>query len=163
MYIRKALLKDSVVISAIAKKVWPVAYKNILTQEQMEYMLQMMYSTQALHRQMREAGHVFYLAVIDNSCVGFISFEISYMPGQTKIHKLYVLPDIQTKGIGTALIEYAGNIATAQNNTHLILNVNRYNNAVYFYKKNDFTIIGSEDIDIGNGYLMEDYIMKKQL
>ena len=43
------------------------------------------------------------------------------------------------------------------------LNVNRYNKALYFYEKHGFTIAQEVDIEIGEGYFMNDYIMKLSL
>ena len=46
---------------------------------------------------------------------------------------------------------------------YIELNVNRFNKAIYFYQKNQFEIVEEVDIEIGNGYLMEDYVMKRNL
>jgi ribosomal protein S18 acetylase RimI-like enzyme len=45
-------------------------------------------------------------------------------------------------------------------NKNLLLNVNRENPALGFYKKKGFEVIKTEDIDIGNGYFMNDYVMR---
>ena len=51
--------------------------------------------------------------------------------------------------------------ATIENNQKAIfLNVNKYNNAIHFYMKQGFTKVKDEVIDIGNGYVMDDYVME---
>lgn len=96
--------------------------------------------------------------------MGYISYEFNYKgKSWTKIHKIYVLTTTQGKGVGRILIDKVAEMARENNNTELSLNVNRFNRAVGFYKKIGFEIMGSEDIDIGNGFLMEDYILNKQL
>jgi ribosomal protein S18 acetylase RimI-like enzyme len=43
------------------------------------------------------------------------------------------------------------------------VNVNRHNKALHFYEKYGFKIIREEDIDIGEGYFMNDYVMELKL
>ncbi|MGV3697422.1 GNAT family N-acetyltransferase [Flavobacterium sp.] len=148
-------------IRMIALEVWPVAYGAILSSEQLEYMLEMMYSVEALREQYEEKGHHFIVAVEDEVPVGFASFEFDYnqLP-KTKIHKLYVLSSQQGKGTGRILIDYISEEAKRSNQSSLILNVNKYNKAQYFYAKLGFSIIDEEVIDIGEGYVMDDFIME---
>jgi diamine N-acetyltransferase len=73
------------------------------------------------------------------------------------------MPDNQGKGVGKAFVNAIADIARRNNNDKLLLNVNRYNKAILFYEAIGFTKLREEDIDIGNGYLMEDYIMLKNI
>ena len=73
------------------------------------------------------------------------------------------MPQAQGKGIGALMLDKITGIALQNGNTIVQLNVNRYNKAVKFYEKAGFVKTGEEDINIGNGYLMEDYIMEKKL
>jgi GNAT superfamily N-acetyltransferase len=163
MKIVKAHIKDYQTIYDIAVPVWNATYKSILKAEQLDYMLKLMYSQEAIAEQMSTKGHQFLLALDDNAAVGFTSYEVNYGAQITKIHKLYVLPETHGKGIGRALINEIEKAATADDNNTLILNVNRFNPAVNFYNKIGFLNIGEEDVAIGNGYLMEDFIMQKHL
>jgi len=123
-----------------------------------------MYSPEAIAEQIEQTNHVFLMAVSDTGeTVGYVSFEVNYKPEITKIHKLYLLPQTQGQGIGRLLINEVAQRALAAGNTALGLNVNRQNRAVQFYERMDFSIIASEDIDIGNGFLMQDFIMQKPL
>ena len=158
-----AQLTDIPVIQEIAKRTWPITFQNILSESQIDYMLEMMYSPQALTEQMQEKNHVFLLAKEMENSVGYISYQLEYTPGNTKIHKIYVLPNTQGKGIGKLLIDEVLKIAKQKKQSSLTLNVNRDNRAIRFYKHLDFKIVGEENIPIGNGFLMEDYIMEKAL
>ena len=82
---------------------------------------------------------------------------------KTKIHKLYVLPQIQGKGIGKSLIDYISKIALANDNSALFLGVNKYNKAKDFYLKYGFEITNSVVVEIGKGYIMDDYVMEKKI
>lgn len=162
--IEKASTEDIKTVQAIAKETWAVTFVEILSQSQIGYMLEMMYSTEAIIKQMTEQNHVFFLASEGDKSVGYLSVEANYKgQSKTKIHKIYILPSAQGKGIGKLLIEKATQVAKEHQNQALSLNVNRNNIAVKFYETVGFTIVGQENIDIGNGFLMEDYIMDKQL
>ena len=164
MGIRKASITDYNTIYKIAIHVWDATYKDILTPEQMEYMINLFYSEEAINDQIAIKGHQFLLAVADNGeYLGFASYEINYLSETTKLHKLYVLPQAHGKGIGKALVTVIENAAKRNSNDKLLLNVNRFNPAVHFYLKSGFENMGEDDVDIGNGYVMEDYLMIKQL
>ena len=117
---------------------------------------------EALEKQF-ETGHQFLLILDENKALGFAGFELSYDTTNTKLHKLYVLPETQGKGLGVVLLNAVERAANAANQQSIILNVNRYNKAFDFYKKHGFEVICREDIDIGNGYFMNDYVMEKKL
>ena len=149
------------IIQDLAKAIWPDAYGAILSQEQLEYMMEMMYSLDSLENQLKN-NIVFLLAKEDNDFIGFASYELNFQnSNKTKIHKLYVLPTIQGKGVGKNLILHIQEIAKKNNNAALILNVNKYNKAKDFYLHNQFEIADSLVVDIGNGYVMDDYVMQK--
>lgn len=148
-------------IRAISEEVWPIAYGEILSHEQLDYMIEMMYSVASLQEQANEKGHHFILAVNDKDTVGFASYEFNYNGlAATKIHKIYILSTQQGKGIGKMLIDYIANVAHQNNQKDLLLNVNKNNVAIHFYKKLGFLITAEEVIDIGKGYVMDDYVMQ---
>lgn len=151
-------------IQVLSNVIWPATFSNILSQEQISYMMDMMYSTSSLEKQMNELSHHYLLAEEDGEYLGYLSYELNYKGTPiTKIHKIYVLPSIQGKGVGSLFIDAVSKIALKNNNTLLSLNVNRYNKAIDFYKRMGFDFFTSENIDIGNGFLMEDYVMNKDL
>ncbi len=160
----EATEEDYEIIREIAYKTWPGAFKDILSEKQMNYMLEMMYSTEAMRNQVTDLGHI-YLLVKEKGgkFLGYVSYETDYKPDTTKIHKIYVLPETQGKGIGKILIEKIASVAKNAGNTVISLNVNRFNKAIQFYEYLGFYIEGSEDIDIGDGFFMRDYIMNKDI
>lgn len=151
-------------IIAIAKEVWPKTYGSILSEAQFDYMMEMMYSVSSLQVQANEKQHHFILAKENETSVGFASYEYnSNDTNKTKIHKIYILSTQQGKGIGKILLDYIAKEAKAQNNKAIFLNVNKYNSAQHFYKKLGFEIVEEVVIDIGRGYVMDDYVMEKIL
>lgn len=163
MSIQKIGLEGISEVRKIAEVTWPVAFGEILTAEQLAYMMEMMYTESVLQKQL-ESGHEFYLFWEGETPLGFMGIEYNYkqLP-QLKIHKLYILPNQQGKGIGQQLLALAEEKAREQNQQKLTLNVNRFNKALHFYEKLGFENVKSEDIEIGHGYLMEDYVMEKAL
>ncbi|MCP9769789.1 GNAT family N-acetyltransferase [Lacihabitans sp. LS3-19] len=161
MELRKANKDEISIIQDIAYITWPVAYGDILSQEKIDYMLGMMYSTEALTEQM-DNGHIFLIINENNKDLGFVSFENNYSKSsKTKIQKIYILPEAQGKGVGRLLINEAEKLSKDIGNTMLFLNVNRHNKAQFMYQKLGFEISKSEDVDIGNGFFMNDYVMEK--
>lgn len=150
--------EDIPLIQSLTYKVWPQTYEAILTREQVAYMLDMMYSTGALMQQMR-SGHEFILVKEGENYIAFASYA-PYRQHIYKLHKIYALPNQQGKGIGRFIINHITVQLRPLGVTALQLNVNKYNKAKSFYEKLGFTVIGEEDIDIGNGYFMNDYIME---
>ncbi len=159
--IRSALLDDIPLIRELAFQVWPQTYSSILSQQQIDYMLDMMYSEKSLQQQMND-GAQFIFVMDDAAAVGFASFQ-EMKPGIFKLHKLYVLPSQQGKGTGRFVIDDIIETIKQQGATALQLQVNRGNKARNFYERMGFEVKEEIDLDIGNGYVMDDYIMEKKL
>jgi ribosomal protein S18 acetylase RimI-like enzyme len=167
---------DLPLIERLARATWPATFGDIISAEQIEYMLHRMYRPEALEEQLAK-GHVFHLILeragtkaedyagssVQYRPVGYVSHELDYRPAATKIHKLYVLPGTQGKGFGRALVQKVERIARRAGQRALRLDVNYQNPAVGFYERLGFEKVERFDTEIGNGYLMEDWRMVKLL
>lgn len=159
--IKAASSNDLHIIQDLAHKIWPDAYGDILSPEQLKYMLDKMYSISSLQYQATELKHNFILVLVENIPVGFASFSPKEKGSSVfRLHKIYVLPQLQGNGTGKFLLESVINSVRQLGATSIELNVNRHNKARSFYLKQGFEITGEEDIDIGNNYFMNDYIME---
>ena len=157
-----ATATDFDTIRSIAHETWPIAYGEILSKAQLDYMLGAFYNDTALKESVSQKRHHFVLANEGNQTLGFASFEWNYdHQKQTKIHKIYILPSAQGKGVGKILIDYIATEARKQGSLTLCLNVNRFNKAITFYEKMGFSIISEVNIELEHGYLMEDYVMER--
>jgi diamine N-acetyltransferase len=164
--IRNASLKDIPLIQQVAEATWPITFGQILTSDQIRYMLDWMYSKEMLQQQLELDNHTFLLAIDSDTAevLGFSGFQHQQKEKLTKIHKLYMLPQHQGKGIGQRLIEAIASLACLAGDTGLYLNVNKYNEqAIRFYEYIGFVKIDEEIISIGNGYVMDDYVMEISL
>lgn len=160
MRIRKATEEDITAINELAEKIWWPTYRNIISEEQISFMLKDMYSEESLKKQL-VSGVDFILAEKENLAVAFAGFSL-IEPEVYKLHKLYVLPSEQGNGTGKNLIEYITDLAREQGGKILELNVNRGNSASEFYKKVGFEIYRTVDISYHH-FILNDYIMRKDL
>ncbi len=159
--IRNATTDDISLIRELTFKVWPQTYAAIISKEQIDYMLDMMYSEASLKKQMGE-GAQFLIAYEDDQPVGFASYQ-QIEPQLFKLHKIYVLTSQQGKGTGKFIINHIVEKIKGQNAKALQLQVNRHNKAKIFYEKLGFSVLKEINLDIGNGYFMNDYVMQLSL
>lgn len=158
LHIRAADVNDIATIREIANITWPVAYGSYISKAQLDYMLDMMYSDNSLLEQMNK-GHQFYLAEQHNNSIGFASVS-KEEEKSCKLNKLYVLPTAQKIGAGKALLQKSIDYTISHAASCLYLQVNKQNNAQHFYSKHGFTVREASILEIGGGYIMDDYIME---
>ncbi len=149
-------------LSELAHEIWPITFADILSPKQIDYMLNWMYNPDSLRQQI-DKGHLFYFLKLDDTIIGFVGVEGNYPEhGLFRIHKIYLKPEFHRKGLGRLMLKKIEQYALSNGYLGLHLNVNRYNRALNFYKKAGFEIIKEEDIEIGDGFLMEDFVMLKK-
>jgi RimJ/RimL family protein N-acetyltransferase len=143
-------------IADLAKIIWQKHYPPIIGQEQVDYMLKNMYNTKSLLNQINEKGQQFYFIIFENETIGFISVT-NEKDRCWMLNKFYVLDKETAKGIGTAILEELKKIIQPKK---IRLTVNRNNfKSINFYFKNGFRIDAVAQFDIGEGYIMDDFIM----
>jgi diamine N-acetyltransferase len=161
--IRKATEKDILTIRRICFEVWPQTYQNIISGAQIDYMLAMMYSAGAIHKQLKEDGCVFLIASKDGKDIGFASFSETDEKQIFKLHKLYLSQKYQGLGLGKSLLNEVLAQARISGGSSVILQVNKFNTTKNFYLKNGFEVIKEAAFDIGNNFIMDDYVMSRKL
>jgi ribosomal protein S18 acetylase RimI-like enzyme len=155
------------ILEKLARAIWPSTYSDIISTAQIEFMLSWMYAEETLQSQF-DQGHEFYILSAQNSDLGFLALEwISSATDRTqqtlKINKIYILGQQQNKGFGKALIQKAIQRASETKVLEIILQVNKANKAKDFYAHLGFQIKEEAIFDIGNGFVMDDYIMSYKL
>ena len=160
--IRKATLEDIPKIQAIAQIAFRLTYKDILSPQQMDYMMEMMYSDASLREQMGPQGNVFFIE--EGKGYASVRFDRKLADGSDCFHleKLYVLPGCQKTGLGRELfgrvVEQARSSVCGKS-FRIELNVNRANPAVGFYEHIGMRKDRQGDFPIGGNFYMNDYIM----
>ena len=151
-------------VRQVADVVWPATFRAILSQEQVDYMMEMMYGAEVLAREF-DAG-VEYHGVFDGArVIGYISIGPCDASKEiTKLHKCYLLPEYHGRGIGSAMLQHAIELGRRRGSRAMRLNVNRKNQrAIRAYIRNGFKTIQNVDKPIGNGFYMNDYVMEVTL
>jgi GNAT superfamily N-acetyltransferase len=152
---------DLPVVRELARRVWHRHYPGIISLAQIDYMLDRGYSDEALTPFTVDEGAGLVLAHVDYEPAGFAAW---YRPAQstTKLDKLYVLQEVQGRGVGRRLVAHVEDMARADGARTLVLNVNKHNAAsIEFYRRCGFAVRESVVVDIGQGFVMDDYVMAK--
>ncbi len=164
-------------LAELADVIWRACYPGIISYKQIDYMLARMYALDVLREEIRSQGIHFYRLVVDGQFAGFASIGPTEVGTprhgvQTaqravptyKLHKLYLLPDCHGRGFGSQLLKHCEAEAQKLGAQRLILSVNKRNaKAIAAYQRNGFAIAGSVVTDIGNDFVMDDFIMTKEL
>lgn len=153
-----ATTRDIPEIYRLAHKIWYHHYVPIVGKEQIDYMIEKIYSQSSLTEQMHDKKHLFYLIETDHEKIGFIAISGAE---EKFIHKFYIDQDIQGKGIGSSVFEEIKKLFPATKSFELTVNRQNYK-SINFYFKLGFKIDHVADFDIGHGYWMNDFVMKYQ-
>lgn len=160
---RKASEKDISLLQDLAEKSWNSAYANILSKEQIEYMLKEMYSHLEISKQIQNPDYHYYIILNDDVEAGFIGFEFHYEKDTTKLHRIYLLEEFTGKGLGKKGLDFLKEKVSETSDQRIILNVNKDNSAKRMYESQGFQVFHEEIFNIGNGFVMDDYLMEFKL
>ncbi len=139
---KKAEIEDIPIIQELAHKIWHQYYPGIISVEQIDYMLQMMYSSSVLSREL--IAEVRYELVIDDQvnqpvAIGFFSYQHEKGMHRLKLDKLYLLPEHHGQGIGQSMLSHVKAAGTRYKAHQLYLTVNKNNDkAIKAYKNLGF-------------------------
>ena len=159
----RATEADLPAISELAGVIWRACYPGIITNAQIDYMLARMYALDVLRDEIRSQGIRYDRLLVDDKLAGFASYGPTAEPGVMKLHKLYLLPELHGRGLGSRLLQHVEREVRAGGARRLILSVNKRNaKAIAAYQRNGFVIADSVVTDIGGGFVMDDYIMAKE-
>ncbi len=147
----------------LAHLIWHAHYPGIITVEQIDYMLARGYTREVILDELEHQG-IEWLTIRDGvKMIGFIPVG-PYGDGVMKLHKLYLLPQYHGQGIGTLALSEVERVAKRHSAAKLVLNVNRYNRkAISAYQRAGWHVEDEVIVDIGNGFVMNDFVMAKQL
>ncbi|MCE1169803.1 GNAT family N-acetyltransferase [Azovibrio restrictus] len=153
---------DVPAIAALAREIWQATYPGIITQEQIDFMLEQRYGHERLYDDLEDADKWLDQAFVAGRRIGFAFSEL--YKGEFKLDKLYIHPDLQRQGVGGALIAHVAARAKKLGYPCVILAVNKRNEkAIASYRKYGFSVRETVVADIGGGFVMDDFIMEKPL
>ena len=123
-------------------------------------MLGTMYSTEEISSQLKNENYHYFLIKQEGKHHGFIGFEHHYEPKTTKLHRIYLLPESKGKGLGKMGLEFLKVKTKSSSDQRIVLNVNKQNPAKKVYESQGFRVYDTGVFDIGNGFVMDDYLME---
>lgn len=158
LYVYEADETDLPTVAAMARRIWPVVYRDILLPEHIESILARVYDVPNLKQEMKD-GHRFWIARSGVEMAGYASAFLS--GGEVWLKKLYVDPQAQNQGVGRLLL--AEIMVRFPYSDSVKLYVNRANlPAQRFYERQGFTCIGEAPVRMGD-YDFVDLIYAKKL
>ncbi len=163
MQVIPASINDIESIITIAYNAWPPTYSKIVSEEQINFMLNKFYNKQVLTDQITNTkDNIFFKLVKEEELLGYAHILQNVEKSTCKLSKLYFNLQYKGKGYGKYLLAFVEAEMAKLHYQRLILNVNRANPAVEFYKKMGYQIIETQDIPLDEFWL-NDYIMAKSL
>jgi diamine N-acetyltransferase len=155
---------DLPAIARLAGVIWRAHYPGILSTGQIEYMLAKMYALETLREEIRLRAIRYERLLVDQELAGFAALGPTDQPQLFKLHKIYLHPSWQGRGLGTLLLAHCEREARQMGGHRLMLTVNKRNTkAMDAYLRRGFAITNSVVVDIGGGFVMDDYVMAKEL
>ena len=159
-----AAMTDLPAIAALAEIIWREHYPEIISREQIEYMLGRMYSLNTMQQEVASGAIDYVRLLVGTRLVGFAAFGPTETPGVFKLHKCYLLPEFHGRGYGSLLLKHCARAASKHGARRIILAVNKQNTkAIAAYQRNGFSVAQAVVTDFGAGFVMDDYIMLKEL
>lgn len=161
--LRAAVAADIPAVQRLAEMVWYAHYPGIITMEQIAYMLERGYASEALQAFLDDAPRAgIELAESGSRLLGFAAWMALDHPGELKLDKLYVDPAHQRAGVGRALVQRVIDRAGAVGARAIVLNVNKHNTAAQAaYRRHGFAVREAVVVDIGGGFVMDDFVMAR--
>jgi diamine N-acetyltransferase len=157
--IRRATAADIPLLRDLAERTWRQCYAAILSPEQMDYMLSRMYAPEVMAREMADEV-IWEVALEEEAPVGFHSCAFDPGDRTLKLHKLYVLPEAQSRGFVRALLAHVRGLAGVLGARKVWLQVNKNNAAaIRAYERAGYCVERAAVFDIGGGFVLDDFIM----
>ncbi len=148
---------------SLAKQIWNEYSIRFISQEQIDYMLDKFQSEEAVKNQINFQRYQYYFLEEDGQNIGY--FAVQPQKDNLFLSKIYIDKNHRGKGYGrkaftNAIVE----IAKEKELPKITLTVNKYNfPSIMVYEKLGFQRVNSVETDIGNGYIMDDYIYEFEL
>jgi len=155
---------DFATVARLGETIWRAHYIGMITAEQVEYMLKGRYTPEKLRAYVGAPDRWLKLLRVDGRPVGYCSYSIGPTPKEMKLEQLYLLAEMKGQGLGGLMLRHIEDDARAHGCASIWLTVNKGNEgSIGIYKKSGYTLREEAVFDIGNGFVMDDYVMEKEL
>lgn len=143
----------------LANDIWMEHYKPIIGENQVNYMLGKFQSAKVIANEICDKNNQYYLIIENERAVGYLGIKLEKR--SLYLSKIYVLSSERGKGVGSQSFAFLTTFSKANMRNKITLTVNKNNSdSIAAYKKIGFKVTGDECMDIGSGYVMDDYQME---
>ena len=161
---REAVAEDIPVLQALSRAIWYACYPNVISTEQIEYMLPRMYGDDVLRREMHREGYHYELVLVEGEPAGYLSWRHDPASASVELSKVYLQPVHHGKGLGQRMLAHVAERARQAGARSIHLRVNKGNApAIAAYRRGGYTVRDSLVAGIGGGFVMDDFVMEKTL
>jgi len=156
--------RDFDAVRELARTIWLAHYITIITTAQIEYMLSGRFTVQNLRRYVNSRERWMDVLECDRALAGYCSYALTSEPDEMKLEQLYLLPHLHGRGVGRQMLQHVEQAVRREGARRLVLQVNKRNDkALTFYRRSNFVVRTEFVFDVGQGYVMDDYVMVKDL
>lgn len=155
---------DFETLARLAEEIWRAHYSRMISPAQIDYMLEGRYTPERLRGYLHSDQRWLWLLRVDGVPAGYCSCALGEAPDGMKLEQLYLRAAHTGRGLGGRMLRHVEAQARAHGRGTLYLTVNKGNaDAIAMYRASGFTVREEAVFDIGNGYVMDDYVMAKPL
>ncbi|MDX2217825.1 MAG: GNAT family N-acetyltransferase [Burkholderiales bacterium] len=155
---------DFATVAQLGDTIWRAHYSKLISMAQIEYMLTGRYSPERLSAYVNASDRWLHILWLENRPVGYCSYSLTTQPGELKLEQLYLLPELHGRGLGRFMLDHVEAEARRLDCITIMLTVNKGNaSSIAVYDRAGFTVRESAVFDIGNGYVMDDFVMEKRI
>ena len=160
----KTCINDEMIqeVAQLAETIWKTCYVGIITEEQATYMIEKFQSFPVIKNAINQEQYTYFGAYENDQMVGYCGVQIQNK--RLFLSKLYLLDSSRGKGIGLRLLNHAIQFGKDHKMDTIYLTVNKQNeHGISIYQRSGFKTIDAVRSDIGHGYIMDDYIMERNI
>jgi GNAT superfamily N-acetyltransferase len=156
--------QDFDTVARLADTIWRGHYGTMISMTQIDYMLDGRYTAENLRRYIDSDVRWMRVLWVDGEAAGYCSWSLGANPDEVKLEQLYLLPEHKGKGLGGLMMRAVEDACRTLGRPVLYLTVNKGNvDSIAIYRKSGFEVREEAVFDIGNGYVMDDYVMAKRM
>ena len=155
--------EDVIVVARLAQEIWRQHFTSIIGASQVEYMLDKFQSVEAVSAQI-DSGWEYYLASLEYESVGYVGLVPETDRRKLMLSKIYVKESVRGRGVGKSILDFVERKCQGEGLRTLWLTVNRFNSGpISWYQHQGFVAVDEVKKDIGGGFVMDDYVMEKEI
>ena len=155
-------LQDFQILEELARRIWEEHYTPIIGEDQVSYMMEKFQQAEVMQRQAAHEDYRYYLVYYQSRIAGYFSFKT--MDRDLFLSKFYLEKEFRGKGLARQMMEFIENRAAEAGLERISLTVNKNNlNSIAAYQAMGFDVTEPVVIDIGGGFVMDDFRMMRNL